>query len=255
MLLCCDPILRQHCHIPPSLCWLRNTWSCSSGSAVDSMVCWNCESKGFSYLVVSINGWFIEKIPLKWMMTGGTPISGNLHLNLQVFHFTDRLRSLNSENGRLRKWADWTFDSMRQTHRPRSDNTMHMAQHPFHHLQGIKSCPVTCSLDLQKNIPSIYQKKNTQKNIEISQQWGWAFPEQLPHLWFPPDQRTGAAVGRSSASVGPTGHKAPHAALGSPQWETNVTRLWRKKKLKLTAAQLRWQEFRSPIGSGLISSF
>ena len=28
-----------------------------------------------------IAGWFISwKIPLKWMMTGGTPISGNLHI-------------------------------------------------------------------------------------------------------------------------------------------------------------------------------
>ena len=29
-----------------------------------------------------IAGWFISwKIPLKWMMTGGTPISGNHHLS------------------------------------------------------------------------------------------------------------------------------------------------------------------------------
>ena len=39
------------------------------------------------YLVVSIamgvpktDGLFIEKIPLKWMMTRGTPIAGNPHL-------------------------------------------------------------------------------------------------------------------------------------------------------------------------------
>ena len=31
-------------------------------------------------------GWFIGKIPLRWMMTRGSPISGNLHLAVKEFH-------------------------------------------------------------------------------------------------------------------------------------------------------------------------
>ena len=35
-----------------------------------------------------IAGWFIREIPLKWMMTGGTPISGNHHIfRHSIWHY------------------------------------------------------------------------------------------------------------------------------------------------------------------------
>ena len=35
-----------------------------------------------------IYGWFVRKIPLKWMMTGGTPISGNLQIYKHAKSYT-----------------------------------------------------------------------------------------------------------------------------------------------------------------------
>ena len=40
---------------------------------------------GFHKLGISKNGWFIEKIPLKWMILGGTPILGNPHIPSYIY--------------------------------------------------------------------------------------------------------------------------------------------------------------------------
>ena len=52
------------------------------------------------------NGWFIGKIQLKWMMTGGTPIYGNPHIpensTENIYIYCENLAihwSLNLQNG------------------------------------------------------------------------------------------------------------------------------------------------------------
>ena len=43
---------------------MNYTWPCS--------IVWRC---------TPLNGWFVDKIPLKWMMSGGILIDGNPHMN------------------------------------------------------------------------------------------------------------------------------------------------------------------------------
>ena len=186
--------------LQPSLCWLRNTWSCSSGR---SSLCrlsevWNSESKGFYYVLLSKSA----SVPFRW---------DHWEKDFRFFH---RFNEANIAQ------------------------VLHMA-YPFH-LQGIGLAD--CPLDLL-TYPPFIPKKITAKSSK-SPSNGEPFPLQLPrHLWSPPDQRNVAAVGRSSASVGPTGLSAPRAALGSPRW-ANVT-----------PVHLLLRSNWSSIGSDLISMF
>ena len=53
----------------------------------------------YIYMRVSINGgtskWMVfvrEKPSLKWMMTGGTPIYGNIHIYIHIYIYTHRMK-------------------------------------------------------------------------------------------------------------------------------------------------------------------
>ena len=54
---------------------------------------------GASINGVSKDGWFISwNIPLKWMMTGGTPISGNHHIGILKL---DQCHGTGKNNGEI----------------------------------------------------------------------------------------------------------------------------------------------------------
>ena len=96
----------RHAHLLFIPCQGAMPWStsiCLPWNAMHFFVGWRCNVPAYVFMIIyylrydymgfSINGaiqngLFIEQFPLKWMMTGASPISGNLHILVSIHSYS-----------------------------------------------------------------------------------------------------------------------------------------------------------------------